>query len=106
MFYFQCKNIDQKREWTSQLKRVILENYSANIPPHARQLVMELGQAKSSGKYVFIFIYLFLSIYFYLFIYIYLFISIYLYLFIYLFIFILFLFIYLFFIYLNLFIYY
>ena len=36
--------MEQKREWSLQLKRVILENYSAAIPAHARQLVMELGQ--------------------------------------------------------------
>ncbi|KAG7173481.1 Pleckstriny domain-containing family G member 1-like [Homarus americanus] len=42
----QARNLEQKREWTLQLKRVILENYSANIPAHARQLVMELGQSK------------------------------------------------------------
>ncbi|XP_018332639.1 uncharacterized protein LOC108742103 [Agrilus planipennis] len=34
----------QKREWTLQLKRAILENYNAAIPSHARQLVMQLGQ--------------------------------------------------------------
>lgn len=34
----------QKRDWTLQIKRVILENYSAVIPNHARQLVMQLGQ--------------------------------------------------------------
>lgn len=49
-FFFKCRNLDQKREWTLQLKRVILENYNATIPAHARQLVMELGQAKSNGK--------------------------------------------------------
>ncbi|KAJ9587736.1 hypothetical protein L9F63_018844, partial [Diploptera punctata] len=37
----------QKREWTLQLKRVILENYNAVIPSHARQLVMELGQNRT-----------------------------------------------------------
>ena len=33
-----------------QLKRVILENYSAAIPAHARQLVMELGNNKTDGE--------------------------------------------------------
>lgn len=47
----QARNLEQKREWTLQLKRVILENYSANIPAHARQLVMELGQSKPEGVY-------------------------------------------------------
>ncbi|XP_071522453.1 uncharacterized protein GEFmeso isoform X7 [Panulirus ornatus] len=45
-YTLEARNLEQKREWTLQLKRVILENYSANIPAHARQLVMELGQSK------------------------------------------------------------
>ena len=36
--------MEQKREWALQLKRVILENYDAVIPHHARQLVLQLGQ--------------------------------------------------------------
>ncbi|KAL3284502.1 hypothetical protein HHI36_018661 [Cryptolaemus montrouzieri] len=40
----RARSIQHKREWTQQIKRVILENYSAVIPNHARQLVMELGQ--------------------------------------------------------------
>lgn len=43
-YTFQTRNLEQKREWCLQLKRVILENYNAVIPSHARQLVMELGQ--------------------------------------------------------------
>lgn len=46
----RARNSDQKREWTLQLKRVILENYNAVIPVHARQLVMELGQSKIDGN--------------------------------------------------------
>ncbi|XP_021944470.2 uncharacterized protein LOC110842908 isoform X1 [Folsomia candida] len=42
----QARNLEQKREWTLLLKRVILENYHAVIPSHARQLVMELGQQR------------------------------------------------------------
>jgi len=45
----QARNLEQKREWTLQLKRVILENYNAVIPLHARQLVMELGQSRTEG---------------------------------------------------------
>lgn len=45
-YTFQARNLEQKREWCLQLKRVILENYNAVIPSHARQLVMELGQSK------------------------------------------------------------
>ena len=52
--FFQARNLDQKREWTMQLKRVILENYSADIPAHARQLVMELGNSKSDGMIIFL----------------------------------------------------
>ncbi|KAK4873112.1 hypothetical protein RN001_015141 [Aquatica leii] len=40
----RARSPQHKREWTLQLKRVILENYSAVIPSHARQLVMQLGQ--------------------------------------------------------------
>ncbi|KAA0202417.1 hypothetical protein HAZT_HAZT009409 [Hyalella azteca] len=45
-YTLQARNREHKHEWTQQLKRLILENYSAEIPPHARQLVMELGRAK------------------------------------------------------------
>ncbi|XP_044766488.1 uncharacterized protein LOC123322602 isoform X2 [Coccinella septempunctata] len=40
----RARSPQHKREWTLQIKRVILENYSAVIPNHARQLVMQLGQ--------------------------------------------------------------
>uniref|UniRef100_A0A1Y1KCR1 DH domain-containing protein n=1 Tax=Photinus pyralis TaxID=7054 RepID=A0A1Y1KCR1_PHOPY len=43
----RARSPQHKREWTLQLKRVILENYSAEIPSHARQLVMQLGQNAS-----------------------------------------------------------
>lgn len=49
-YTFQARNGEQKREWCLQLKRVILENYNAVIPSHARQLVMELGQSKQEGS--------------------------------------------------------
>lgn len=49
-YTLQARNLEQKREWTLQLKRVILENYNAVIPSHARQLVMELGQNRTDGK--------------------------------------------------------
>lgn len=49
-YTLQAKNLEQKREWTLQIKRVILENYNAVIPTHARQLVMELGQTRTDGK--------------------------------------------------------
>lgn len=43
-YTLRARNLEQKREWALQLKRVILENYNAVIPSHARRLVMELGQ--------------------------------------------------------------
>ncbi|XP_022244375.1 uncharacterized protein LOC106461655 isoform X2 [Limulus polyphemus] len=48
-YTFQARNLEQKREWCLELKRVILENYNAVIPSHARQLVMELGQNKQES---------------------------------------------------------
>lgn len=43
-YTLEARNLEQKREWALQLKRVILENYDAVIPHHARQLVLQLGQ--------------------------------------------------------------
>ncbi|XP_022915912.2 uncharacterized protein [Onthophagus taurus] len=40
----RAKSLQHKREWTGQLKRVIIENYNAAIPNHAQQLLMQLGQ--------------------------------------------------------------
>ncbi|KAG5897855.1 hypothetical protein JTB14_024889 [Gonioctena quinquepunctata] len=40
----KARSPQHKRDWTLQIKRVILENYSAVIPNHARQLVLQLGQ--------------------------------------------------------------
>lgn len=42
--------MEQKREWALQLKRVILENYDAVIPHHARQLVLQLGQERCNQE--------------------------------------------------------
>ncbi|XP_020283368.1 uncharacterized protein LOC109854567 isoform X2 [Pseudomyrmex gracilis] len=42
----QARNLEQKREWTLQIKRVMLENYNAVIPSHARKLVLQLGQTQ------------------------------------------------------------
>ncbi|XP_065344779.1 uncharacterized protein LOC135942550 isoform X2 [Cloeon dipterum] len=49
-YTFQARSLEQKREWTQQLKRVILENYSVAIPNHARQLVMQLGQGRTEDE--------------------------------------------------------
>ncbi|XP_033210891.1 uncharacterized protein LOC117168981 isoform X2 [Belonocnema kinseyi] len=43
-YTLQARNLEQKREWTLQIKSVILENYNAVIPSHARQLVLQIGQ--------------------------------------------------------------
>lgn len=43
-YTLRARSTQHKREWTLQIKRVILENYNAVIPNHARQLVMQLGQ--------------------------------------------------------------
>ncbi|CAG0901688.1 unnamed protein product [Darwinula stevensoni] len=45
-FTLQARSLEQKREWTLQIKRAILENYEAVIPTHARDLVLQLGQDK------------------------------------------------------------
>ncbi|XP_014467691.1 PREDICTED: uncharacterized protein LOC106740808 isoform X2 [Dinoponera quadriceps] len=45
-YTLQARNLEQKREWTFLIKRVILENYNAVIPSHARQLVLQLGQTQ------------------------------------------------------------
>lgn len=43
-YSFQARSLEQKREWCLQLKRAIIESFSAVIPSHAKQLVLELGQ--------------------------------------------------------------
>ncbi|GAB6032944.1 hypothetical protein CHUAL_012136 [Chamberlinius hualienensis] len=43
-YTLKARSLEQKREWSWQLKRVILENYDVVIPSHARNLVMQLGQ--------------------------------------------------------------
>ncbi|XP_066597444.1 uncharacterized protein GEFmeso isoform X2 [Prorops nasuta] len=45
-YTLQARNLEQKREWTLQIKRVMLENYNADIPLHARQLVLQIGQSQ------------------------------------------------------------
>ncbi|XP_017754290.1 PREDICTED: LOW QUALITY PROTEIN: uncharacterized protein LOC108546609 [Eufriesea mexicana] len=45
-YTLQARNLEQKREWTLQIKRVMLENCKAVIPSHARQLVLQLGQTQ------------------------------------------------------------
>ncbi|KAK2709568.1 hypothetical protein QYM36_013293 [Artemia franciscana] len=45
-FTLEARCLDQKRDWALQIKRVILENYQAVIPTHAKQILMEIGQAQ------------------------------------------------------------
>ncbi|XP_065226790.1 rhoGEF domain-containing protein gxcJ isoform X2 [Planococcus citri] len=47
-FTVHARSLEEKRHWTLELKRVILENYNVDIPSHARQLVMELGQIQQT----------------------------------------------------------
>ncbi|KAL6954795.1 Pleckstrin y domain-containing G member 1 [Sarracenia purpurea var. burkii] len=47
-FTIHARSLEEKRHWTLELKRVILENYNVDIPSHARQLVMELGQIQQT----------------------------------------------------------
>lgn len=46
----KARNFDQKREWTFQIKQIILKNYNAVIPSHSMQLVLELGQEANEEK--------------------------------------------------------
>ena len=48
-YTFQAKSLDQKREWCLLLKNVILESYHQQIPTHAKQIVLGLGQKASQG---------------------------------------------------------
>ena len=41
-----ARNLEQKRQWCLELKRLILENYNAVIPDKAKELVMMLGKSK------------------------------------------------------------
>ena len=49
-YTFQARNFEQKRDWCHQLKRLMLENYGAAIPLHAKQIVLELGQSTNFEK--------------------------------------------------------
>nr|CAI5821529.1 unnamed protein product [Callosobruchus analis] len=40
----KARSLQHKREWTLQIKRAILENYTSVIPNRVRQLVLQLGQ--------------------------------------------------------------
>ena len=42
----QCRNMEQKKRWCGELKRLILESYSTAIPDKVKELVMTLGKSK------------------------------------------------------------
>lgn len=46
----QARSVDRKRQWALQLKSAILESYGVDIPKHARELVMKLGQHRENGE--------------------------------------------------------
>lgn len=48
-YTFQSRNLDHKREWCLQLKRLMLENYPMPIPSNAKQIVMKLGLTSNYG---------------------------------------------------------
>lgn len=49
-YTFQSRNIDQKREWCLQLKRLMIESYNAPIPSTAKQIVLGMGTALSASS--------------------------------------------------------
>ena len=42
----QCRNMEQKKRWCVELKRLILESYSTAIPDKVKELVVTLGKSK------------------------------------------------------------
>jgi len=46
----QARNLDQKRKWCQEIKRLILESYKGLIPENVKGLVMQLGKSKEEGK--------------------------------------------------------
>ncbi|XP_048258971.1 uncharacterized protein LOC124124556 isoform X2 [Haliotis rufescens] len=43
-FTLQARNMEQKRRWCQEIKRLILETYKGKIPDKVKSLVMELGR--------------------------------------------------------------
>eukprot|EP00794_Sanderia_malayensis_P017600 gene17600-19353_t len=50
-FTIQAKNIDIKRDWTKQLKRLIIENHTAMIPLTAREAILGPDKNLRQSKY-------------------------------------------------------
>ena len=42
----QAANLNEKRKWCTELKRLILENYPKEIPDKVKQLVLKLGKSR------------------------------------------------------------
>ncbi|KAL5009092.1 hypothetical protein ScPMuIL_014673 [Solemya velum] len=47
----QSRNLDQKRRWCQEIKRLILESYKGKIPEKVKSLVMQLGKSKEEEDY-------------------------------------------------------
>ncbi|GFN87617.1 pleckstrin homology domain-containing family g member 1 [Plakobranchus ocellatus] len=43
-YTLQARNMEQKRRWCQEIKRLILESYKAKIPDNVKSLVMQLGR--------------------------------------------------------------
>ena len=48
-FLFQARNMEQKRRWCQEMKRLILESYKGKIPDNVKSLVMQLGRNHDDG---------------------------------------------------------
>lgn len=48
----QARNLEQKRKWCQEIKRLIIESFKGKIPEKVKGLVMELGKSREeeSGK--------------------------------------------------------
>ncbi|XP_013401857.1 uncharacterized protein LOC106167598 isoform X3 [Lingula anatina] len=49
-YTLQAKTLEKKRKWCQEIKRLILENYTALIPDKAKELVMQLGRSKEEDE--------------------------------------------------------
>ncbi|KAK3092501.1 hypothetical protein FSP39_003724 [Pinctada imbricata] len=45
-----ARNMDQKRKWCQEVKRLILESYKGKIPEKVKGLVMQLGKSKTDDS--------------------------------------------------------
>ncbi|KAJ8308909.1 hypothetical protein KUTeg_013783 [Tegillarca granosa] len=46
----QARNLEQKRKWCQEIKRLILESYKEKIPEKVKGLVMQLGKSKDEDS--------------------------------------------------------